>query len=184
MAKPKRGTAGASATERASPAEEKEKHSDTRTLTNRVSIAVSSRWSCSSYNLSVSHSLDSRSPFGTCVPPPPAGGVFPTRGALGKESLFLIKRIEFAGKRTGLPKPLLTGEVASSEAWMTERFYPQVIVTMVPRWTLVPGASLWLWTRPLASPSTVQFRPAAASIWRANSALLPLTSGTSVWLPS
>ena len=59
MAKPKRGTAGASAPERASPTEEKEKHSDTRTLTNRVSIAVSSRWSCSSYNLSVSHSLDS-----------------------------------------------------------------------------------------------------------------------------
>ena len=27
---------------------------------------------------------DSRSPFGTCVPPPPAGGVFPSRGALGR----------------------------------------------------------------------------------------------------
>ena len=35
-------------------------------------------------------SLASRSPFGTCVPPPPAGGVFPTRGALGKESSFAI----------------------------------------------------------------------------------------------
>mgnify|MGYP005960850821 CR=1 FL=1 len=31
-------------------------------------------------NLSVSHPLDSRSPFGTFVPPPPAGGVFPDRG--------------------------------------------------------------------------------------------------------
>ena len=93
MAKPKRGTAGASAPERASQAEEKEKHSDTRTLTNRVRIAVSSRWSCSSYNLSVSHSLDSRSPFGTCVPPPPAGGVFPSRGALGKEVSFSMKLI-------------------------------------------------------------------------------------------
>ena len=41
-------------------------------------------------NLSVSLPLDSRSPFGTCVPPPPAGGVFPTRGALGKESSFAI----------------------------------------------------------------------------------------------
>ena len=39
-------------------------------------------------NLSVSHPLDSRSPFGTCVPPPPAGGVFPGRGALGKEVSF------------------------------------------------------------------------------------------------
>ena len=45
------------------------------------------------YNLSVSHSLDSRSPFGTCVPPPPAGGVFPTRGALGKEVSFSLKLI-------------------------------------------------------------------------------------------
>ena len=35
-------------------------------------------------DLSVSRSLDSRSPFGTCVPPPPAGGVFPDRGAFGK----------------------------------------------------------------------------------------------------
>ena len=30
----------------------------------------------------------------------------------------------------------------------------------------------------------MQLSPAAASIWRAKSALLPLTSGTSVWLPS
>ena len=29
-----------------------------------------------------------RSPFGTFVPPPPAGGVFPSRGALGKEGEF------------------------------------------------------------------------------------------------
>ena len=42
-------------------------------------------------NLSVSHPLDSRSPFGTCVPPPPAGGVFPDRGALGKEVSFSMK---------------------------------------------------------------------------------------------
>ena len=34
-------------------------------------------------NLSVSLTLASHSPFGTFVPPPPAGGVFPNRGALG-----------------------------------------------------------------------------------------------------
>ena len=33
------------------------------------------------------------SPFGTCVPPPPAGGVFPSRGALGKEVSFSMKLI-------------------------------------------------------------------------------------------
>ena len=44
-------------------------------------------------NLSVSHPLDSRSPFGTCVPPPPAGGVFPGRRALGKEVSFSMKLI-------------------------------------------------------------------------------------------
>ena len=55
---------------------------------------------------------------------------------------------------------------------------------MVPRWTLAPTSLLWLWTTPLASPSTTQFSPAAASIWRAKSALLPDTSGTSVRLPS
>ena len=44
-------------------------------------------------NLSVSLPLDSRSPFGTCVPPPPAGGVFPGRGALGKEVSFSMKPI-------------------------------------------------------------------------------------------
>ena len=43
----------------------------------------------SSSNLSVSHSLDSHSPFGTFVPPPPTGGVFPSRGALGKEGSSL-----------------------------------------------------------------------------------------------
>ena len=32
--------------------------------------------------------LASRSPFGTFVPPPPAGGVFSSRGALGKEGEF------------------------------------------------------------------------------------------------
>ena len=42
------------------------------------------------FNLSVSLSLDSRSPSGTTVPSPPAGGVFPSRGAFGKEiSLFV-----------------------------------------------------------------------------------------------
>ena len=44
-------------------------------------------------NLSVSHPLDSCSPFGTFVPPPPAGGVFPGRGALGKEVSFSMKLI-------------------------------------------------------------------------------------------
>ena len=44
-------------------------------------------------NLSVSLPLDSRSPFGTCVPPPPAGGVFPKRGAIGKEVSFSMKPI-------------------------------------------------------------------------------------------
>ena len=49
---------------------------------------------------------------------------------------------------------------------------------MVPRWTLEPGASLWLWTVP--EPSTVQLSPAAFSICRAKSALLQDTSGTSL----
>ena len=44
-------------------------------------------------NLSVSLPLDSRSPFGTCVPPPPAGGVFPDRGAIDKEISFSMKPI-------------------------------------------------------------------------------------------
>ena len=44
-------------------------------------------------NLSVSLPLDSRSPFGTFVPPPPAGGVFPDREALGKEVSFSMKPI-------------------------------------------------------------------------------------------
>ena len=38
-----------------------------------------------SINLSVEHSLDSHSPSGTNVPPPPTGGVFPNRGAFGKQ---------------------------------------------------------------------------------------------------
>ena len=42
-------------------------------------------------NLSVSLPLASCSPFGTCVPPPPAGGVFPIRGALGKEISFSLR---------------------------------------------------------------------------------------------
>ncbi len=61
-------------------------------------------------------------PFGTSVPPPPAGGVFPVRGALGKEISFSLNPMESAWKRIGLPKPLLSGEVSSSEATMTERF--------------------------------------------------------------
>ena len=60
--------------------------------------------------------------------------------------------------------------------------YPQIRCTMVPCWTLEPGASLWLWTVP--EPSTVQLSPAAFSICRAKSALLPVTSGTSACLPS
>ena len=60
MAKPKRGTAGASAPERASPTEEKEKHSDTRTLTNRVSIAV---FICSWETSLPSQSRVARQPF-------------------------------------------------------------------------------------------------------------------------
>ena len=31
--------------------------------------------------------------------------------------------MKFDGKRTRLPMPLLTGEVSSSEAMMTERFF-------------------------------------------------------------
>ena len=61
-------------------------------------------------------------------------------------------------------------------------FYPQVRVMMVPRCTLEPGSALCACTVPL--PSTTQFSPAALSIWRAKSGLLPVTSGTSVWLPS
>ena len=44
---------------------------------------------------------DSHSPSGTNVPPPPAGGVFPSRGASGEEvGLY------------DMPRPLLQGEVA------------------------------------------------------------------------
>ena len=57
------------------------------------------------------------------------------------------------------------------------------MVTTVPFWTLEPAASLWLCTVPALSPATLTVQPAADSIWRAKSALLPLTSGTSVWLP-
>ena len=57
------------------------------------------------------------------------------------------------------------------------------MVTTVPRCTLEPGSALWACTVPFALPSTTQFNPAADSIWRAKSALLPVTSGTSVWLP-
>ena len=71
-----------------------------------------------------------------------------------------------------------------SHARCLRRRHPQVMVTMVPRCTLEPAASLCAWTRPFPSPSTTQFRPAAASICRAKSALLPETSGTSVCLPS
>ena len=62
--------------------------------------------------------------------------------------------------------------------------YPHVMVTIVPRWTLEPAASLCSCTRPFSFPATTQFSPAAASIWRAKSALLPVTSGTSVCFPS
>ena len=105
MAKPKRGTAGASAPERASPTEEKEKHSDTRTLTNRVRIAVSSRWSCSSYNLSVSHSLDSSLNEGAsgekekllALPKPPSQREVASRSDDGR-SIFLHIRTLFYPK--------------------------------------------------------------------------------------
>ena len=71
-------------------------------------------------NLSVSHPLDSRSPFGTCVPPPPAGGVFPGRGALGKEVSF--RSNTRCCDKTSPPQSLpLSGEVArrrrDGEVW-------------------------------------------------------------------
>ena len=44
---------------------------------------------------------DSHSPSGTNVPPPPVGGVFPSRGAFGEEVGLC-----------DMPKPLLLGEVA------------------------------------------------------------------------
>ena len=73
-------------------------------------------------NLSVSHPLDSRSPFGTFVPPPPAGGVFPGRGAIDKEISF--RSNTRCCDKTSPPQSLpLSGEVASSEAKMTERLY-------------------------------------------------------------
>ena len=60
-------------------------------------------------NLSVSLTLASHSPFGTFVPPPPAGGVFPNRGALGRMVQFLL---EETGPifRQGVG-PALSGEI-------------------------------------------------------------------------
>ena len=68
-------------------------------------------------NLSVSLPLDSRSPFGTCVPPPPAGGVFPNRGALGKEVSFSMKPIWFCWKtsRNAKASPTRGGGIERSE---------------------------------------------------------------------
>ena len=68
-------------------------------------------------NLSVSHPLDSRSPFGTCVPPPPAGGVFPGRGALGKEVSFSMKLICVCWKmsRNAKASPTRGGGIERSE---------------------------------------------------------------------
>ena len=71
-------------------------------------------------NLSVSHPLTSRSPFGTCVPPPPAGGVFPGRGALDKEVSF--RSNTRCCDKTSPPQSLpLSGEVArrrrDGEVW-------------------------------------------------------------------
>ena len=71
-------------------------------------------------NLSVSHPLDSRSPFGTCVPPPPAGGVFPKRGAIDKEISF--RSNTRCCDKTSPPQSLpLSGEVArrrrDGEVW-------------------------------------------------------------------
>ena len=68
-------------------------------------------------NLSVSLPLDSRSPFGTCVPPPPAGGVFPDRGALGKEVSFSMKLICVCRKtsRNAKASPARGGGIERSE---------------------------------------------------------------------
>ncbi len=68
-------------------------------------------------NLSVSHPLDSRSPFGTFVPPPPAGGVFPDRGALGKEVSFSMKLICVCRKtsRNAKASPTRGGGIERSE---------------------------------------------------------------------
>ena len=68
-------------------------------------------------NLSVSLPLDSRSPFGTFVPPPPAGGVFPTRGALGKEVSFSMKLICVCWKtsRNAKASPARRGGIERSE---------------------------------------------------------------------
>ena len=68
-------------------------------------------------NLSVSHPLDSRSLFGTCVPPPPTGGVFPDRGALGKEVSFSMKLICVCRKtsRNAKASPTRGGGIERSE---------------------------------------------------------------------
>ena len=68
-------------------------------------------------NLSVSHPLDSRSLFGTCVPPPPTGGVFPDRGALGKEVSFSMKLICVCWKtsRNAKASPTRGGGIERSE---------------------------------------------------------------------
>ena len=60
---------------------------------------------------------DSRSPFGTCVPPPPAGGVFPTRRALGKEVSFSMKPICVCRKtsRNAKASPTRGGGIERSE---------------------------------------------------------------------
>ena len=55
------------------------------------------------YNLSVSLTLDSHSPSGVYTPPPPAGGVFPGRGASGET-------IDFA--RTAKASPTRGGGIA------------------------------------------------------------------------
>ena len=68
-------------------------------------------------NLSVSHPLDSRSPFGTFVPPPPAGGVFPGRGAIDKEISFSMKLICVCWKtsRNAKASPTRGGGIERSE---------------------------------------------------------------------
>ena len=68
-------------------------------------------------NLSVSLPLDSRSPFGTFVPPPPAGGVFPDRRVPGKEVSFSVKLICVCWKtsRNAKASPTRGGGIERSE---------------------------------------------------------------------
>ena len=87
-------------------------------------------------NLSVSHPLDSRSPFGTFVPPPPAGGVFPGRGAIDKEISF--RSNTRCCDKTSPPQSL----PLSGEALAFRRVFQQNQISFIENETSLPRAPL------------------------------------------